>query len=699
MQGDVNFEIGLSWDRRDDVIRTFLRIDRPGTTTDEMSQSADPLEIDLDRLKAVPPDDEGYGKALTEMLMRPADVGRLYTIARNSTQQAKQTLHVRLHLDAHAPPEYHAVRWETLVDPVTGGRIATASDVLFSRYVSSADWRPIPTRPRHELKGLVIVSAPTDLAELEDGTLAAIDRTAERTRARAALAGFHQVKELAGDERATLPAILAAVEERVDVLYLVCHGLLSDDVPQLLLENSDGTGSWVDGRTLVDRLTELEHRPTIAMLCSCQSAGRPDGSWTVGDGPLAALGPSLASAGVAAVVAMQDNFSLESAEVFGPTFFSELRSHGEVDRAMASARRAIGERPDWWVPVLFSRLRSSRPYYRPEFADEASGTWTALESALSARRLTPVLGPGLADAILTSRQELAARLVERWQLPIAPPSRGDLAQVAQFLRVRFDDGTARDLLIGHLKIEITRRATNDDQMDPFRNVSFDVDRPGDAILEAGRRLREMNRQMNRDDPYRIAALLPVPVYVTTAWTNLLEEALTEVGRKPATMRFHWNVRDQPDDGGGPEPTLKRPLVYHLFGHLDEPESLVFSEDDYFAWLAAWLKRQKAIPGAVQKALTSRSLLFLGFQLDDWDFRVVLNAIKSFEGSAKLQKRQHAGVQLSPETALIEADAAQEYLESYFDQDNVKIYWGDTADFLGKFQKQAKDVIDSAWAEP
>jgi hypothetical protein len=60
----------------------------------------------------------------------------------------------------------------------------------------------------------------------------------------------------------------------------------------------------------------------------------------------------------------------------------------------------------------------------------------ALWLQIGARRITPVLGPGLASAILGSRSQMARRWVERWQMPISTHDQGDLAKVAQYLRVR-----------------------------------------------------------------------------------------------------------------------------------------------------------------------------------------------------------------------------------------------------------------------
>jgi hypothetical protein len=44
-----------------------------------------------------------------------------------------------------------------------------------------------------------------------------------------------------------------------------------------------------------------------------------------------------------------------------------------------------------------------------------------------------------------------------------------------------------------------------------------------------------------------------------------------------------------------------------------------------------------------------------------------------------------GVQLSPGSQTIEPEAAQEYLESYFGEDKISIYWGETRRFLDELR--------------
>ena len=166
--------------------------------------------------------------------------------------------------------------------------------------------------------------------------------------------------------------------------------------------------------------------------------------------------------------------------------------------------------------------------------------------------------------------------------------------------------------------------------------------------------------------------MPVPLFITTNWTPLLEQALEArtPAKKPTTMYFPWNKRaDWPDSPAPSSPTKETPLVYHLFGRMDDPDSLVLTEDDYFEWLRAWVAKQDLVPGVVRKQLTNRSLMFLGYYLDDWEFRVVFQCIKAFESSDELLRNNvHVGVQFSPGAHDVEPEAAQDYIESYFDSD-------------------------------
>jgi hypothetical protein len=368
---------------------------------------------------------------------------------------------------------------------------------------------------------------------------------------------------------------------------------------------------------------------------------------------------------------------LATAAEFMPRFFKELEIDGSVDRAVAYARSAVEGRPDWWVPVLFSRLKRGKTYYLPEFGAGSQERWRILTQRIVGRQCTPVIGPGLADDILVPRSKVARNWADLWQMPIPESRRGDLVAVAQYLRVRVSALQPADELTSYL-VRVFR--------DQYRGRMSDEELSATTAHELVAAIGAWRRERDDDDPYANLAKLDLPVFVTTSWTTLLADALTAAGKRPTIGRFDWFLElDEEVDEPYEQPTVDRPLVYHLFGTLDEPESLVLSGDDFFRWLAAWHRHRRGkIPPVVFAALTRRSLLFLGFRLDDWDFRVLFQSIKAFgRASDQLRKRPHVGVQLNPQASMIEPESAQEYLESYFGEDKVSIYWGSSRNFLAE----------------
>jgi hypothetical protein len=686
--GYADFEFGLVWDEIQNSFDVSLRFTGPNNI-DRILHPKGAVAVDLSVLADLTDDEEAYAVRLTESVLGLDEVRRFF--AETMAVAGYAPVHFRLHVDG--PVDFHSVRWELLRDPATQAPVATSRNVLFSRYLSGGDWRPIVDIPNRDLRALIVIAGPTDLDEYRPRgrSLAPVDVKDELRRAMAALAPFHPVA-LAGRGEATLANTINRLEQGFDILYLVGHGAQTDDVPLLFMENPDGTADAIDARRLEERIRNLARRPIVVLLNSCQSAGTGDQRHSEDGGALAALGPRLAAAGVPAVVAMQGNVTMTTASRFGPAFSAAFAQDAVVDQAVAVARDAVRDRRDWWVPVLFSRLRSGRIYYEPQFTERAEATWQILDTMMDTGNFTPVLGPGLADGILGSRQEIARRWARRWQMPVASHVRGNLAQVAQYLRVSHNPAMVPGELQKYLKTEMEERRTNARGDDPFHNIPegmIDREKPEAVIVEVGRRLRS-----DPGDPFRVVAAMPVKVFITTGWTDLLQKALedAEPSKKPHTLCFPWTRRvswDQWDDPAEVDrPTVDRPWVYHLFGRLEDPRSLVLTEDDYFDWLDAWTTTKdvkEIVPTAVKAALTGSALLFLGYRLDDWDFRVVFQSIKSF--GLKDRFNDHVGVQLRPESQTIEREAAQRYLESYFGNDKVNIFWSDTRTFLDELRER------------
>ena len=117
-----------------------------------------------------------------------------------------------------------------------------------------------------------------------------------------------------------------------------------------------------------------------------------------------------------------------------------------------------------------------------------------------------------------------------------------------------------------------------------------------------------------------------------------------------------------------------------------------TQDDYFEYLAAATRDKKFIPPAVGQALTDSALLFIGFQLTDWAFRVLFQSIRERAGRSRLGQYMHVAVQLTPEEGEIQdAEMARRYIEklSSIDMGHIDIFWGSIPSFMQRFVERLK----------
>jgi hypothetical protein len=165
-----------------------------------------------------------------------------------------------------------------------------------------------------------------------------------------------------------------------------------------------------------------------------------------------------------------------------------------------------------------------------------------------------------------------------------------------------------------------------------------------------------------------------------------------VGKTPERVFASWRGIDVPRQPQ-PEhevPTEDVPWVYHVFGLFGRPDTMVLTEDDFFDYLIATSRLDLLLSTLVGRLMQS-SLLFLGFRLDDWRFRVLFRMIINKQGRGTMKQLSHVGVQVNPdEESLADVQRAKSYMEGYFrggeGAPEISIYWGSPADFLKQLRK-------------
>ena len=685
-------EIGL-YRLRADTYTVELRFSRPDDAARPAAVRGQ-VAFDLAALRSQLHTPERYGEMLAEALFAADTIREAYVAAIAATQAIEQPLRLRLLIDRSAS-ELHDVKWELLRDPQSGEWLATDETILFSRFLSSADWRPVRLRPKGELRALTMVANPTELVDgafqLRGATLAPIDVDRELDRARQGLGALfskHIASSADTPGQATIKNLVAALRGGYDILYLVCHGgiLLRSDPPgpYLWLEKDDGTADVVSGSALVEHLSDLppRERPLMVVLASCESAGQ-----NADAGELATLGPLLAEAGIPAVLAMQGQVSMDTVAEFMPVFFEQMREHGQLDQALAAARGTVRTAPDAWMPVLYTRLMGGTIWFESGFAGQQPEfeQWETLLSSIREEKCTPILGPGMIEFMLGSPREIAARWASKAGIPRALVRHDSLAQVAQFLATYQSAHYPHTQLSRHLENEIWQR---------YENVLPD-DLHNAELNELVAAVGAYRRQHDAEDPFALLAGLPIPIYVNANIDNLLFEALGNTPNKaPKEACFVWKdylrelehlPRFDPQDRF--RPSIECPLVYHMFGHVVEPESVVVSEDDHFDFLMRVEDDAETdIPTFVDRALSENALLFLGFNIDDWAFRVLFRSIMTEERRYRRRYHQSVAVQIDVSEASEQPERARRYLERYFG-DRISIYWGSPEDFVRELARR------------
>jgi hypothetical protein len=292
--------------------------------------------------------------------------------------------------------------------------------------------------------------------------------------------------------------------------------------------------------------------------------------------------------------------------------------------------------------------------------------WNTLVTKIRSGLCTPFIGAGASHPLLPLGSELSARLLadeERATGSACPlPDRTDLAKVTQFIAVTRNDTSVPKLQIANI-------------------------------------IRAAAPPETTTDPHRTLAALGLPIYLTTNYDDFMVSALKErlgagADVKRELARWTEDLRTETASAfdAGYTPTSTSPVVFHLHGHAEHPLSIVATEDDYLDFLVSISKdlagtqpdpRLKTIlPLPVRRAIKTTTLLFVGYGLNDLNFRVILRGLVS---SLQPSGRQiHIAVQFAGSSGA----ALLDYLERYYEWSlQVNILWGTAGDFCVELERR------------
>lgn len=190
------------------------------------------------------------------------------------------------------------------------------------------------------------------------------------------------------------------------------------------------------------------------------------------------------------------------------------------------------------------------------------------------------------------------------------------------------------------------------------------------------------------------AQLPFKLIITTNYDQLMEKALDLHNRA-------YKIISQPKDGFSPKDKKKiddklreydgltlykihgtfsiRDKLSYISGSTASPQ-VIITEDDYISYLTVIGAKDRGMPDEVKAQIARNPLLFLGYGLEDWDFRTIFKSI--IEPLPKNDKRHSFAIQKNP----------SEFWIKFWDKKNVSICDFDLYVFIAELERRYKEYV-------
>ena len=640
-------------------------------------------------------DAKQYGVVLFNALF-PADDDLLagyregIAIARH---QGKR-LRFRLHIANTAPPDLHRLDWERLYDPKRGLPLGRTQEIVFSRFrsVGSATAPPPPVEGAPKL--LIVIANPSNLAE---HSLAAIERESIAETIKRAVNPLNaQVEVFQGDVTgARLHERL--IEGKFDTLHIHAHAIVlpEDNSAHLVLEKEGGKADFIDEEFFAEIFDGTNLR--LVNLVACHGGAQPR------DDTFSGLGLTLLGRGYPAVVAMREAISIDAAILFTEHFYRGLVRTGVVDAAVNEARSHLWmdakskrlEGTEWSAPALFMRLEDGRVWNRsqpaagvvvPQVPAVEEMRWQSLLHWIRRGQFIPVLGPDMNRGLLLSHAEVTELWAAQYgygTVNYPTNNRNDLPRVSRYIEI-LSPGTRYPhlALLELLRADLLEREKLEDR----EALQWS------SLSEVIARVAPRHFLQDKDDPHLTLAKLPISTYLTTNVDSFMTAALEHAGRTKVRREVCQWQDEYPRPGYSElQGSKESPLVFHLFGDDENPQSMVLTEDDHLDFLRLVTKDRWRIPDGLRETLTVSMLLFLGYNVRDLDFRILLKGV--VEQLTQRNLERWAVIQIEPDESfqqqLLNFQSLQTYLAS--DCSNLKVIplWLSVREFLVKLRAAFK----------
>ncbi len=174
----------------------------------------------------------------------------------------------------------------------------------------------------------------------------------------------------------------------------------------------------------------------------------------------------------------------------------------------------------------------------------------------------------------------------------------------------------------------------------------------------------------------LAQIPQIKIFMTSNYDSLMERELNKYGRKLA-RHVHNPLNPKTGHYKGTEYFGEQDkniaILHKMHGSIEETGSIIITQSDYIQYLANLNDVDRGMPLFFRKTIIPNfTLLFLGYSLEDWNFRVIWEGVLSDYSYMNVKKEAYALVK-SP----------SHFLKKYWTRRNIDVCDEDLTDFAKK----------------
>ena len=151
-------------------------------------------------------------------------------------------------------------------------------------------------------------------------------------------------------------------------------------------------------------------------------------------------------------------------------------------------------------------------------------------------------------------------------------------------------------------------------LDPNQKAQFLYDKSNKtAIIDEINEIFE--RSMEDSVIHKILVTLPVKTIITTNWDCLIEKYFADepgINITPIWKNDQISMK------------INQQKLIKMHGDLQDPKSIIFSEDDYLDFL----NDQSLLKEYISTIIATSTILFIGYSFSDFDFKLIFNYVRN-----------------------------------------------------------------------